>query len=56
MSVLKESLISILKQSNSIHLCQSVAVECSGIGCTECPLNESGSLDTLIKELESEND
>ncbi|AVI05053.1 hypothetical protein HOS95_gp06 [Salmonella phage vB_SpuP_Spp16] len=56
MSVLKESLIAILKQSNRFDLCQSSEVECRGIDCDNCPLDTPESLNNMIKELEADND
>lgn len=54
MSVLKESLIKILEQSDNDTLCNSGLVKCNEVYCVECPFNTEDNKQQLIKELQND--
>ncbi|AGZ17255.1 hypothetical protein PM16_10 [Proteus phage PM16] len=54
MSVLKESLIKILEQSDVDDLCGELGGLCYGVYCSMCPYGSEENKQQLIKELQND--
>lgn len=54
MSVLKESLIKILKQNDVNDLCVGLETLCYKVYCEECPYGSEENKQQLIKELQND--
>lgn len=55
MSVLKESLITILEQNDVVILCDlSQNIACNGVLCRKCPFGSAKNKQKLIKELQND--